>query len=271
MVHYYGYNGIKYDVEKLWKITQDNPTITMDVQIFKKMINSKPWYDGNGKRIGPVDVVSNQDNNYQDHKLRIRRANMKYPILVEIDNQIVDGFHRIAKAYQEKLKQIPIKYVTPEQLHYALFDIPYDTSPKLVYGGSMELITDKMLPLVDSKKHGKVVFGSPFRWMTIVMSGINSLGKHWSNKDIEVGIVTEDDEFIPIVRELRAGAFDEFLSQPIYIYTIRSDTGFVLHDHSPSYCYYTANNPCEILKSEHIPNPKIWLRNALGNNLIQFS
>ena len=269
MVHYYGYNGIKYDVERLWHITRDNPIVTMDVDQFKKMVYSKPWYDSQGNRIGPIDVVSS-DSGYHDHKKRINVADMTYPILVEIDNQIVDGFHRIAKAYQESLKQVPVKYVSPEQLHYALYDNSYEKSPKLVYSAAQNPANGTLEPIM-SRKHGKVVFGSPFRWMAIIMGATNSIGKHWICSDIEVGIVTENDDFYPIITELRLGAFDEFLEQPMYIHTIRSkDKSFVLHDRSPSYCYYTNPNPCEVLRTEHIPNPKTWLEKALGYRMVRY-
>ena len=43
---------------------------------------------------------------YQANAKRIREANMSYPIIVTGSHTIVDGYHRVAKAYMEGKKEI---------------------------------------------------------------------------------------------------------------------------------------------------------------------
>lgn len=58
--------------------------------------------------ISPIEVVKDMNNKkYIDHKTRILNADLKYPIMIEKKtNIIIDGLHRLAKAYLLKKRKI---------------------------------------------------------------------------------------------------------------------------------------------------------------------
>lgn len=60
----------------------------------------------------PVDVVMNPKK-YKHDMDRIKKADLSYPIIVS-DVYIIDGYHRIAKAYLEKKKTIKAYWITDE-------------------------------------------------------------------------------------------------------------------------------------------------------------
>lgn len=51
------------------------------------------------------DVMNNPDEHEADF-LRIMNADLSYPIIITRNNNIVDGIHRLSKAYLEKKKYI---------------------------------------------------------------------------------------------------------------------------------------------------------------------
>jgi len=50
---------------------------------------------------------------------RVEDADMKYPILIDSDDYIIDGAHRLAKAYFAKQKTIKVKVITEKILKEA--------------------------------------------------------------------------------------------------------------------------------------------------------
>jgi disulfide oxidoreductase YuzD len=54
-----------------------------------------------------MDVIEKMHlKKYKEDAERIKKANLEYPIIVTGNHSIVDGYHRIAKAYLEKKKHI---------------------------------------------------------------------------------------------------------------------------------------------------------------------
>lgn len=61
------------------------------------------------------------NKNYKNHILRIKKANLKYPILVlEESGTILDGRHRFAKAVFENKNTIEIIYINIRELNNIL-------------------------------------------------------------------------------------------------------------------------------------------------------
>lgn len=52
-----------------------------------------------------IDVINNKEN-YMDEYKRILNANLNFPIIVSYDGNIIDGIHRLSKAYLNNIKYI---------------------------------------------------------------------------------------------------------------------------------------------------------------------
>ena len=54
-----------------------------------------------------MDVIKNPKNKkYKDDNNRIKKANLNYPIMIDDKNNIIDGVHRLSKAYSQNKKYI---------------------------------------------------------------------------------------------------------------------------------------------------------------------
>lgn len=274
-MHYYGFNGIKYDVGLLWKITANNPPVRVDISHFEKVIKQCPWRSKDGSRVGPgtlLEAGSDKISGCTEHYERVENANMNYPIIVELDHHIVDGYHRITGALLSGKTEVEVKFVTPEQIHRAMFESS-GSSPRSLYSVSNTSMKDWVQPIPSRKSPTGIVFGTPYMWMAIVMGGIDSVGNRWTDKDLEVGIETQQrNEFgsIPILRELKPGAFKQFFEQPIHIHVVSSNK-FNLHDGHPEYCYYSTPEPAKIISTETFNHPIRTLREVLGSQMIEYS
>ena len=60
------------------------------------------WGGPNGRKYSPMDVLNNKGK-YSKEVSRIKKADLKYPIILNGDN-IVDGAHRLTKAMLKKQK-----------------------------------------------------------------------------------------------------------------------------------------------------------------------
>jgi len=56
-------------------------------------------------KYAPLDVIKNPKK-YIDDYAKIHKANLKYPIIVSFDSNIVDGMHRLTKTYLQKDKYV---------------------------------------------------------------------------------------------------------------------------------------------------------------------
>lgn len=118
------YGGKKYgtyaDNEKIYSVNlmfcyidKHKPKITyLNTKKLFEQLKYPSWGD-----ISPFDVINNMNNEkFMDHKNRILNANMDYPIIIEKKtNIIIDGLHRLAKAYILKKKKINA-YVFDEKI-----------------------------------------------------------------------------------------------------------------------------------------------------------
>ena len=274
-MHYYGYNGIRYDVMRLWKIAKHNPVFEISLSKFAPMFNSKPWKDDHGERFGPIDVF-NDGPRFPEHLERIHAADLSYPILIEHDFQIIDGFHRMAKAVYNHRKhnkhtkttegKIKARILSPEQLQYGMYQNLFGASPRLIYSCSPKKL-DKITPTVSNRYRKPICFGTPYQWMGVIMGATDPAGKRWTDTEISVGLVTENGDRYPLVKELQPGCFKRYLSGPMYIYTV-SDPSFESRDYHPSYCYFITHKTINILNVIHIPNSYVWLKEQLGKRLV---
>lgn len=107
-----------YDIDKLIKITEDNDVIEEPIKKFKKNLKEEMWVDSNDNNISLQDVLDNKSK-YKKESKGIKDVKLRYPILVW-KGDVVDGNHRLAKAFDQEEDTILVKYVTDEQMKECL-------------------------------------------------------------------------------------------------------------------------------------------------------
>lgn len=111
MVHSYADDKYIYSVDMMFVyIHYYKPKyIKIKVSDLAKNLDHKGWNMENEYNpktaYSPKDVIDDPDK-YESDFMRIMNADLKYPIIVSPNNNIIDGVHRLTKAYLEKKKYI---------------------------------------------------------------------------------------------------------------------------------------------------------------------
>jgi hypothetical protein len=130
MVHYASRSHGKYNVEDMFTVSKDFPIFKIPLSTLKYELKIKVWSTGSGKPVSPWEILTEEVVD-DSHMKRILNADLSYPILVmdEMINwkhskvgtiapgemkepvkwDVLDGYHRIAKAYLIKRRELPAK------------------------------------------------------------------------------------------------------------------------------------------------------------------
>lgn len=57
---------------------------------------------------------------FVEHMVRVNNANLKYPIIIHYDGEVVDWYHRIAKAILQKKKYIKWYRIDVTKVRYTV-------------------------------------------------------------------------------------------------------------------------------------------------------
>ena len=80
-----------------------HPILKIPIEKFIPQLNENVWGEWS-----PMDVIKNMETKkYKNDAERIQKANLEYPIIVT-GKHIIDGYHRVAKAYLEEKKYIDV-------------------------------------------------------------------------------------------------------------------------------------------------------------------
>ena len=81
--------------------TVGHPTTTFPITSLLDQLQKTVW------DTEPMSVLKQMDaKKYKTNAERIRKANLAYPIIVTSKHVIVDGYHRVARAYMEGITTI---------------------------------------------------------------------------------------------------------------------------------------------------------------------
>ena len=98
--------------------TQGHQKEKLPIDIFIPQLNEKVWTPWS-----PMDVIEKPHlKKYKDDAERIEKANLAYPVIVTGKHIIVDGYHRIAKAYLEKKKYVDVYIFDSELMNKFILD-----------------------------------------------------------------------------------------------------------------------------------------------------
>lgn len=106
-----------WDVPTLWELAKDLPVVSIDIESLGEL-DRVAWY-GADQHSGRLTV-----RQFVMHARRIELANVDEPILLSSEGKMLDGFHRLAKAFQLGLKQIPAKRFVTDPKPIRTVDMP---------------------------------------------------------------------------------------------------------------------------------------------------
>ena len=99
------------------------PTVNIKTKVLYKHLKIKYWGDPASKiRYAPIDVLKNKKNDVCKHHYdSILKADLRYPIYIEKETgNIIDGMHRLTKAYLLQKDSIKVKYIPSHVLNLAV-------------------------------------------------------------------------------------------------------------------------------------------------------
>ena len=97
-----GKNIYSVDMMTAYVNVYEHPIAKLPTDSFMSQLAEKVWGDWS-----PLDVVNNLNlKKYKDDVERIKNADLSYPVIVTGNHKIVDGYHRVAKAFLEGKKHI---------------------------------------------------------------------------------------------------------------------------------------------------------------------
>ncbi len=115
-------NGEEYDVDMLQKITKDNQVQEISVDKLKNQLNEDAWGGTGEEKLSPMMVLKNPtfDHKHINHMSGIRTSDLDFPILIRAtDFKVIDGYHRLARAFLEKHGKIKAVIIQDEQMKKA--------------------------------------------------------------------------------------------------------------------------------------------------------
>ena len=116
---------IEYDVHALWRLTGKHPVLSLSRERIPDLLfDIICWDDASGNPITPRDVLVSEGRSpgLRGHWERILSADLSHPILVQCDAHthqpvdVLDGMHRLCKAWLTKQKAIMYRCVSKKDL-----------------------------------------------------------------------------------------------------------------------------------------------------------
>ena len=104
----YSDNKYTYSVDMMFAYLHNykNDKIKLEVSKLVPQMDYKGWGDpAKGIKYSPMEVLADPVA-YPKDTVRIENANLSYPIIVSYDGNIIDGMHRLSKAYIDNIKYI---------------------------------------------------------------------------------------------------------------------------------------------------------------------
>jgi hypothetical protein len=90
-----------------------HPVVRLNVDEFIPQLKQSVWGDWS-----PMDVINNiNKTKYESNTKRIQEADLRYPVIITKKHVIVDGYHRIAKAYLNNKKYIDVYIFNSELMN----------------------------------------------------------------------------------------------------------------------------------------------------------
>jgi hypothetical protein len=113
-----GKNIYSVDMMIAYLNTVGHPVVQLPVEDFGPQLEEKVWGDWS-----PMTVLAKMDaKRYATNAARIRKADLKYPIIVTGTGTIVDGYHRAAAAILKERTHIDAYVFRPALMNKFILD-----------------------------------------------------------------------------------------------------------------------------------------------------
>jgi hypothetical protein len=114
---------LAWDVDRLIELTTDSPWVEVPLAAIREL--DEPFWFGGGSEEATCRAVA-------DHARLIAEADLTYPIILGADGRVMDGMHRVAKAYLEGRSSISAVQLAsdpePDFVGVDAAELPYDDS-----------------------------------------------------------------------------------------------------------------------------------------------
>lgn len=171
-----------YDIGVINDLAKNNPVVSVPLSGLAAQLESREWGE-----YGPKDVLNNPEK-YPEEMEMIRSVDLDCPIFI-YKNIVIDGNHRLARAFMDGAESIRVKFITDEQMEQAK-DKGRENEAEDQATHHDRFVSELIRILKEA--------GVPISAATIGGSGIlGALGKK-KVKDLDVNI--ESDEFEKILR-----------------------------------------------------------------------
>lgn len=115
---------LAWDIDRLIALTADLPPRAVPLADIREL--DEPFWFGGRSDVATCRAVA-------DHARLIAEADLRYPIILGADGRVMDGMHRVAKAYMEGRDAIAAVQLAvdpaPDFVGVDENALPYDPSP----------------------------------------------------------------------------------------------------------------------------------------------
>ncbi|MBT4504122.1 MAG: hypothetical protein HOC74_40705 [Gemmatimonadetes bacterium] len=105
-------------VDDLIDLSRDLPMVQVNIHDLD-VLDRVAWY-GDNSHHGRLTV-----RQVANHMKKIEEADLSYPIILSADGKLLDGFHRVAKAYYLGIDTLPAKRFTSDPAPFNQRDMRY--------------------------------------------------------------------------------------------------------------------------------------------------
>jgi hypothetical protein len=85
-------------VQRLWELARDLPIETVPLKEFERILDEDRWFGGDTPTCRLV----------AQHAKKLQNADLSYPIIISASGMIMDGIHRIVKAWMLDLTEVQV-------------------------------------------------------------------------------------------------------------------------------------------------------------------
>jgi hypothetical protein len=114
---------LAWDVDRLIELTTHSPRVEVPLEAIREL--DEPFWFGGGGEEATCRAVA-------DHARLIAETDLRYPIILGADGRVMDGMHRVAKAYLEGRRTIlAVRLASdpePDFVGVDAAELPYDDS-----------------------------------------------------------------------------------------------------------------------------------------------
>lgn len=97
---------LPFPIARLWAIAHHVPVELVPIQHFVRIFTEHYWENG----VTPMSVM--QSGIPADHARRISCADLSYPLIVAPNFDVLDGIHRLCRAWTTGVQLVPVQVVS---------------------------------------------------------------------------------------------------------------------------------------------------------------